>query len=139
LFVHLGKTFLILLIQIRPRHLEVFPMKFLYHFPGLFQPLRSFLGILILGASCPFYKVSEFLELLVYPSDLSHVYDYLTFNDSFNLPFHVAFDVLWLSWGLLSVGSVRDFIGFEYRQVKYWVDFPASWDIEFEHPIPFFL
>ena len=77
--------------------------------------------------------------MLVYPSDLSRVGDYLTFNDSFNLPFQITFDVVWFSWRLFSDGSVRDFIGFEERDVKYWVDFPASEDVEFEPPIGFFL
>ena len=45
--------------------------------------------------------------------DLSSIDNYLTSNDSFNLPFQVTFDVLWFSWGLFSAGSVRDFIEFE--------------------------
>jgi len=102
-----------LLSQVRPRHLGIFPMKIFHRFPIVFQPLGLFPGVSIHQASCPFDKIWEFLELLVYPSDLSCVGDYLTFNDSLHLAFEVSFDVLWFSWGLFSVGSGRDFIGFQ--------------------------
>jgi len=130
------KTFLILLIQVRRRHFGVFPMKSFHLFSRVFQPLRWFPRVFILGATGPFYQVSELVELLVYPSDRSRVGDYLTVDDSFNLPFQVTIDVLWFSSGLFSVGWVTDFIVFETGDVKYWVHFQASRDMAFERPIP---
>jgi len=94
-------------------------MKFAHLFSGVFQPLWWFTPIISLWASCPFDKVSEFLELLVYPSDLSRLRDFLTFEDFFNLPFQVTFAILSFSWGLFSIGSLRNLIVFEKGDVKY--------------------
>ena len=138
LVVYLWKTFLILVIQVWPWHVRVFSMNLFPHFSGVFQPLQWFPGVSILWASGPFHKLSELFDLLVYPSDLSSIGDYLTFHNSFNLSIQVTFDVLWFPSGLFSAGSVRDFIGFEKRDVKYWVAFPLRRDIEFEPPTPSF-
>ena len=77
----LGGIFPILLIQVRYRHPQVFPMEFVHLLPGVFQPLQWFPGVFIFWASCPFYKISEFFELLVHHSNISHVGDYCTFHD----------------------------------------------------------
>ena len=138
LLVHLRKTFLILLNEVRSRHPLVFPKKFLHYLPGVYQPLRWFPGIFILWASCPFHKVAEFFKLFIYSSNLSLIGDYLTLYNFSNLPFHVAFDVFGFPRRFFSVRSIGDLIWFKHWYVKDWVDFPAWRDIEFESSVSSF-
>lgn len=122
-------------MQVRSLYPLVFPMKLFPQFPSVCQPLLCFPVVFIFWPSCPLYKVPEFFELQNYPSDLSHINNYLTSGNFFNLPPHVAFDIFRFPWGLFSVGLVGDFIWFKARDVQNWVDLPARPDIQSEYPI----
>src|ERR1700761_1650733 len=113
-------------------------MESFHLFPGVFQPLRWFPGILILGASCPLDDVSKFFERVLYSSNLSCVGDYLTLHDFLNLPFHVALNIFGFPGRLFSVRTVGDFVWFQKRDMEDRVNFPAWRDIEFIRPIPSF-
>ena len=138
LLSHLLKTFLILLNQVWLRHSWVFPLKIFHNFPGIYQPLQWFTGILIIWAFCPFYKVTEFFKLRIYSSNLSRIGNDFTLHDFLNFPLHVSFVIFRFSWRLLSVRSIRDCIQFKEWEVKYGMDFPGRWDIEFECPVSSF-
>jgi len=71
-------------------------------------------GVCICWPSGLFYKVPDLSELLVYPSDLSPVGDYLAFDDSFKLSFQVIIDVLWFLWR----GVVRGWVGHRLYRVE---------------------